>query len=611
MTMRQSALFALVLGSLGLFALSGCSAGNPNMSAAEGAMEQQNYDRALANVDSALTQDSANVDAYLMKARILRQMADSTTPPSEYKALYSRAREAEASALEFAPGQQSTVRTQRERAYIQEYQKGAKAFNTARRSQSRDAFLRAASYFGAAGVTQPDSTGPILNEAFSRLRAARLQEEDKVASEMSTVIPILERYIEKEDRPSKDAYTILSQLYLQNEQYSRALTLTKQAIDDLSSRPTVLRFSGTRGVQYSGTVETGEAAGIVFEISGTEGIRYRGNVGSAEKSRSVEGTVPDKVSVSASDIVSGTFNKDSEEGELVIRLVAGGSTLESESTTAEFGNVSITQRMSGVQTTSSSGSRRVEGTTPDRIELSTSEGTVSGTFYKTEGGTRQLQGQLRVELYKQGTRAASGQAVAISDTVSFSADLSALSPLADLQNSRLNALNQTGNTEQAMQAYKRQIERTPNDATYRYNYGSLLLNADRYDEAATQLSKAVELDPDDPKKQYNLGAAYLNKGVALQDSLVSLRDSLTAREQTPTAEEEELVTQLNEERRSLFEKSIPPLERARQLSGPGGRYSQSACTALFQAYVQTEQTEKAQEVKECAEQTSQANDGDN
>jgi len=96
----------------------------------------------------------------------------------------------------------------------------------------------------------------------------------------------------------------------------------------------------------------------------------------------------------------------------------------------------------------------------------------------------------------------------------------------------------------------------------------------------------------------------------LQDSLVSLRDSLVAQDQTPTAEEEEMVERLNEERRSLFEKSIPPLERARQLSGADGRYSQSACTALFQAYVQTEQTEKAQEVKECSAQTSQSNGGD-
>ena len=66
MTTRQSALFALFLGSLGLVALSGCSAGNPNMSAAEGAMEQGDYDRALANVDSAITQDSANVEAFIV-----------------------------------------------------------------------------------------------------------------------------------------------------------------------------------------------------------------------------------------------------------------------------------------------------------------------------------------------------------------------------------------------------------------------------------------------------------------------------------------------------------------------------------------------------------------
>ena len=515
MTTRQSALFALLLGSLGLFALSGCSAGNPNMSAAESAMEQQNYDRALANVDSALTQDSANVDAHMMKARILRQMADSTMPPEQYKELFERARAAEQKAIEFDPGQRSSVQEQRELTYIQEYQKGADAFNAAQRAQSKEQFERAAAFFGAAGAVQPDSTGPILNEAFARLRAARLEEEGNMAEAMNNVIPILERYIEREDRPTKDAYTILSQLYLQDEAPERAIEVTEQALDDLSNRPTHFRFSGTRGVQYAGTVE------------------------------------------------------------------AGGS------------------------------SRSVDGTTPGRVRLSTDEGTVSGSFYKTDGGRRQTQGQLRVTLYKQGTEAASGQATAMSDTVSLSADLTGMAPLAQLRNYRLNDLNQTGNTERAMRAYERQIERNPEDPTYRYNYGSLLLNADRYDEAAEQLKRAVELDPDDPKKQYNLGAAYLNKGVTLQDSLVSMRDSLTAKDRNPTEAEQKQVKELDDQRRSLFRQAIPPLERARQLSGPSGRYRQNACSALFQAYVQTEQTEKAQGVKECAGQTPQGSGGDN
>ena len=506
MTTRQSALFALFLGSLGLVALSGCSAGNPNMSAAESAMEQENYDRALANVDSAIARDSANAEAYAMKARILRQMADSTTPPGEYKQRYREAREAEQQAIEFDPGQRSTINSQRELAFIEEYQKGADAFNEARKSRSKDDFMRAAAFFGAASAIRPDSTGPILNEAFARLQAARLEGGDQGTQEMAEVIPILETYIEKEDQPSKDAYTILAQLYRQNKQPEKAIDLTETAIEDLSNRPTHIRVSGTQGVDYTGTVEV------------------------------------------------------------------GGS------------------------------SRSVEGATPDRIELSTSEGMVSGSFQKPEGGKRQTKGQLQVALYMQGTELASDQTTSPAEPLEISADLSAQTPLAELQNQRLNALNSTGNTERAMQAYQEQIEQDPDDATYRYNYGSLLLNADRYDEAAEQLARAVELDPDDPKKQYNLGAAYLNEGVALQDSLISLRDSLTAKEQPLTDEERKMVRELDEQRRGLFKDAIPPLERARQLSGPSGQYRQNACSALFQAYVQTEQTEKAEEVKECAGQ---------
>ncbi|MFB6098341.1 MAG: tetratricopeptide repeat protein, partial [Salinibacter sp.] len=419
MTTRQSALFALFLGIVGLLGLSGCSAGNPNMSEAERAVEQQNYERALANVDTAITQDSANAEAYLMKARILRQMADSTTPPNKYKKLYARARKAEQKAIKYDPGQRSAVQNQRKLAFIQQYQKGAKDFNQARKTRSKEQFLRAAAYFGAAGAIRPDSTGPILNEAYARLRAARLSESGKVAQEMSKVIPILEKYIRKEEEPTKSAYTILAQLYLQNKKAKKTIEVTEQALKDLSQRPTHFRISGTKGVKYTGTIE------------------------------------------------------------------AGGS------------------------------SRSVEGTVPDRVRISASEGTVSGSFRKQEGGKRQKKGRLQVALYVQGTEAASKRTMSPTDTLTISQDLSEMAPLAELRNLRLNALNRAGQTKKAMQAYREEIKRNPKNATYRYNYGSLLLNADRYDAAAKQLEKAVELDPDDPKKQYNLGAAYLNKGVAL------------------------------------------------------------------------------------------------
>lgn len=507
MSTRQSALLALFLGSLGLVALSGCSIGNPDINAAKDAMEQQEYDRALAKVDSAIAKDSANAKAYAMKARILRQMADSTTPPDEYKMRYKQAREAEEMAVKYDPERRSTIKNQRKIAYIDQLQKGADAFNKARRSRSREQYLRAAAFFSAAGAVQPDSADPILNEAFARLQAARLKESGVSKQEMTEVIPTLERYIEKAERPSRSAYTILTQLYRQNGQTEKAIDLAETAIEDLSNRPTMFRVSGTRGVKYTGTIE------------------------------------------------------------------AGGS------------------------------SRRVEGTVRDRIKLSVSEGMVSGSFQKKGGGKRQMKGRLRVSLYLQGKEIASAQTTSPSEKLSISEDLTGRTPLAELQNQRLNALNKTGRTEEAIQAYKEQIERSPENATYRYNYGSLLLSADRYDEAAEQLKKAVELDPDDPKKQYNLGASYLNKGVALQDSLVSLRDSLMNRDQQPTEEERKMVKELDQQRRNLFQRAIPPLERARQLSEAEGQYRQSACSALFQAYVQTEQSEKAEKVKECAGQT--------
>jgi tetratricopeptide (TPR) repeat protein len=241
----------------------------------------------------------------------------------------------------------------------------------------------------------------------------------------------------------------------------------------------------------------------------------------------------------------------------------------------------------------------VEGTAPDRIELSTSEGMVSGSFRKQDGGKKQAKGRLRVGLYLQGTELANSQTTAMEE-ISISEDLSGATPLAELQNQRLSALNSTGQTEEAMEAYRQQIENNPENARYRYNYGSLLLNADRYDEAAEQLSQAVELDPDDPKKQYNLGAAYLNKGVVMQDSLVSMRDSVMAKNREPTEEEARMIKDLDEQRRQLFRNAIPPLERARELSSAGGQYRQNACSALLQAYVQTEQTDKAEQVKDCA-----------
>ncbi|MFB6273112.1 MAG: tetratricopeptide repeat protein [Salinibacter sp.] len=489
------------------------------MSEAETAMKKQNYKRALANIDTAIARDTANTNAkaYMMKARILRQMADSTMPLKKYSKLHERAYKAEQKAIEIDPGKRSSIKAQRLLTYRQKISKGAKVFNQAAKSGSKEDYLRAAALFSAAGAVRPDSTAPIRMEAFSRIRAAENQKE------MKKVIPLLEEYIKKAKRPTKNVYTILAQLYLREKQLEKTINLTERAIDDLSSRPTHFRIQGTKDVKYASTIEV------------------------------------------------------------------GGS------------------------------SRSVEGAIPDRIKLSTSQGKVSGRFTKKKGGNLQTKGRLRVSLYKQGTEAASGQTQSPSDTVKVSANLSEVTPLADLRNLRINALNRTGDTKRAIRAYRKRIKKKPNNATYRYNYGSLLSKVGRYDEAIEQLKKAVELDPKDPKKQYNLGVAYSNRGKAVHDSLLVLRDSVRSfgeiaekEGRAPTKKERKIVNKLSQKikvlakkKRTLFKKAIPPLERARRDS----QYRQRACSALLQAYVQTEQMKKAQSVKKCAQQSMKGDGG--
>lgn len=380
-----------------LATLAGCSGGNPYMSTAESAMEQQNYERALANVDSALVQDSANVAAYQMKAQILRQMADTTMAPDKYRSLWVRAREAEDKAIQFDPSARSDIQGRRQLAYFNEFQRGANAFNRARQQGDSTAFRVAASSFAAAGATYPDSASTHLNEAFARINMGEREE----------AIPVLERYMEAADTADANAYAILGRLYITNDRMDDAISLLE------------------------------------------------------------DGT---------------SMHSDNDE----------------------------------------------------------------------------------------------------------------------LQSLLLNAYQQSGNTQRAMEAYRQEVEENPDNATYRYNYGSMLLGADRLEEAIEQLQAAVNLDSDNAKAQYNLGAAYINKAVAVNDSIATIEDRVREEDREATEQEAQRIKQFAQQRQQAFNTAIPPLERARQLSGPSGEYRQDACRALFQAYVQTEQSDKAAQVEQCA-----------
>ena len=169
---------------------------------------------------------------------------------------------------------------------------------------------------------------------------------------------------------------------------------------------------------------------------------------------------------------------------------------------------------------------------------------------------------------------------------------------------QLNAYAISGQIGRAIEVYSETVQDAPENKVYRYNYGSLLLDSGKHDAAIEQLKAAVRIDEAYADAQYNLGAAYVNKAIAVNDRINEIDDNLRANRSAFSADDiasrEAEMTELANERRELFELAITPLEKAKMLSEAEGRDVRSICQVLFQSYVQTGQTEKAGAVRECA-----------
>ncbi|MEM1126395.1 MAG: tetratricopeptide repeat protein [Bacteroidota bacterium] len=174
----------------------------------------------------------------------------------------------------------------------------------------------------------------------------------------------------------------------------------------------------------------------------------------------------------------------------------------------------------------------------------------------------------------------------------------------DIRSELLNAYVGAGRADEAMQAYADQVASDPENALYRFNYGTLLLQAEDFDAAIEQLSAATSLDDTMGNAFYNLGAAFTNKASEVNLRLSEMDDQ--RREQQGTASSDELASMdeqietLVTERNELFEMSIDPLERARALLSGNGEDVSGVCQALFQAYFQIGEEEKGREAATCA-----------
>lgn len=174
----------------------------------------------------------------------------------------------------------------------------------------------------------------------------------------------------------------------------------------------------------------------------------------------------------------------------------------------------------------------------------------------------------------------------------------------DLQTELLNAYQVSGQTDKAMQQYRSAVERDPDNELFRYNYGTLLTQTGEYDEALAQLKKAVELDPNYANAYFNLGAVYINQAVDVNERISDLDDALRAERRNLSDDEAERrdreIETLTDERRELFRQAVAPLEKAKTMFEDVGEDAAAVCRALFQAYVQINETDKAQSIATCA-----------
>ena len=75
---------------------------------------------------------------------------------------------------------------------------------------------------------------------------------------------------------------------------------------------------------------------------------------------------------------------------------------------------------------------------------------------------------------------------------------------------------EVGKVDVALSSFKALVEKDPQNKTYRYNYGVLLLQTEEFPAAEEQFLKALEIDPDYDNAAYNLGVTYVSLGKQLK-----------------------------------------------------------------------------------------------
>ena len=147
---------------------------------------------------------------------------------------------------------------------------------------------------------------------------------------------------------------------------------------------------------------------------------------------------------------------------------------------------------------------------------------------------------------------------------------------ANLITEELNYLISTGQTQAALSNFDDAIEADPTNSSLFYNRGVIYDGLDSTEKAASDYSKALELDTNFFDAAYNLGAMYYNKGAEWNNTASSL--PLNAKTKYKEAEAKA---------KAYFQKAAPALEKAHAIN-PEDKPTMASLTKIYAIQGQNE-----------------------
>lgn len=215
---RFSFVCALIISGFLLAGANGCSS-DPNVEGAKLDLRNQDYDRALENVNAALESNPDNAEALELKGRILQEKAADVQDVEERSRLVSEMVESYQRAEQVDPEMAPMIEQRLRLAWVNEFQEGIEAFNQGQQDPS--AYLTAARYFENTTRIEPDSAAGYVNQAYALINADR---------EADAIQPLEEAIQRGENAP--EVYIRVASLYGATGQPDEAVRILREAREE-------------------------------------------------------------------------------------------------------------------------------------------------------------------------------------------------------------------------------------------------------------------------------------------------------------------------------------------------------------------------------------------